>query len=139
MKKAFSDQQSAFSGVPRRSQAKAGLVLLLVLSLFLPAVSVLRAQAAGTPSITLNWAASSGVVSNYFVERSAVTNGVFTEIATIGPVTTYTDTNVVQGTWYFYRVRAGNPKGKSEYSNTAGTLFLLLPGNPGTLTLTIQQ
>ena len=131
MRKAFSSQHSAVS--------QPALLLVLLLLLFLPAVSVLRAQGAEpAKSIILNWGASSGVVSNYFVERSAVTNGVFTEIAIVGPVTTYTDTNVVQGTWYFYRVRAGNPAGKSGYSNTAGTLYLLLPGNPGTLTLTIQ-
>jgi hypothetical protein len=130
MKKAFSSQRSAVS--------QPALLLVLVLSLFLPAVSVLRAQAAGTPAVTLNWATSSGVVSNYFVERSATTatNG-FVEIATTGPVTTYSDTNVVQGTFYWYRVRAGNPAGRSGYSNTAGTLFLMTPGNPGNLTLTV--
>jgi hypothetical protein len=130
MRKAFSSQHSAVS--------QPALLLVLVLSLFLPAVSVLRAQAAGTPAVNLQWGASSGVVSNYFVERSATTatNG-FVEIATTGPVTTYSDTNVVQGTFYWYRVRAGNPAGRSGYSNTAGTLFLMTPGNPGNLTLTV--
>ena len=120
------------------SQPALLLLLVLVLSLFLPAVSVLRAQAAGTPAVNLQWGASSGVVSNYFVERSATTatNG-FVEIATTGPVLTYSDTNVVQGTFYWYRVRAGNPAGRSGYSNTAGTLFLMTPGNPGNLTVTV--
>jgi uncharacterized membrane protein len=109
------------------------IVLVLVVGVF-----IVRAQAAGTPAINLQWSGSSGVVSNYFVERSAVTatNG-FVEIATTGPVTTYSDTNVVQGTFYWYRVRAGNPAGRSGYSNTAGTLFLLTPGNPGNLTVTV--
>jgi hypothetical protein len=99
----------------------------------------LRAQAAGVSKpIILNWGASSGVVSNYFVERSVANTNSFTEIAVVGPVTTYTDTNLVDGTFYWYRVRAGNPAGKSDYSNTAGALYLLLPGKPGTLTLTIQ-
>ena len=109
------------------------IVLVLVVGVF-----IVRAQAAGTPAINLQWGGSSGVVSNYFVERSATTatNG-FVEIAAIGPVLTYTDTNVVQGTFYWYRVRAGNPAGRSGYSNTAGTLFLLTPGNPGNLTVTV--
>lgn len=138
MKKAFSSQRSAFSGVPRRSQAKAGLWSVVCGLLLFLAAFIARAQAAGPPAVTLNWSASSGIVSNYFVERSIGTTNSFTEIAVIGPVLTYTDTNVVQGTFYWYRVRAGNPAGKSDYSNTAGTLYLLVPGKPGTLTLTFQ-
>jgi hypothetical protein len=113
-------------------------LLTPVFCLLLLAVT-LRAQAAGVSKpIILNWGASSGVVSNYFVERSVANTNSFTEIAVVGPVTTYTDTNLVDGTFYWYRVRAGNPAGKSGYSNTAGALYLLLPGKPGTLTLTIQ-
>ena len=118
-----------------RAQLLWTLIVAVVLVLL---ATVIHAQAAGTPAVTLNWSASSGVVSNYFMERSSTsaTNG-FVEIATLGPVLTYSDTNVVQGTFYWYRVRAGNPAGRSGYSNTAGTLFLMTPGNPGTLTLTL--
>jgi hypothetical protein len=114
--------------------------LLLAACIFivlLLAVFIARAQAAGTPAVTLVWTASSGVVSNYFVERSTSPTNNFTEIATLGPVTTYSDTNGVQGTFYWYRVRAGNPAGRSGYSNTAGALFLMTPGNPGNLTVTV--
>jgi hypothetical protein len=118
---------------PAKLLLAAGIFTVLLLAAF-----IARAQAAGTPAVTLTWSASSGIVSNYFVERSIGTTNSFTEIAAIGPVLTYTDTNVVQGTFYWYRVRAGNPAGKSDYSNTAGTLYLLVPGKPGTLTLTFQ-
>ena len=98
-----------------------------------------RAQSPGlTKPITLTWIASSGVVSNYFVERSVGTTNNFTQIAVLGPGTTYSDTNLVDGTFYWYRVRAGNPAGKADYSNHAGALYLLLPSKPGTLTITIQ-
>jgi len=112
------------------------LIVAVVLGIL---ATVIHAQAAGVSKpIILNWGASSGVVSNYFIERSVANTNSFTEIAVVGPVTTYTDTNLVDGTFYWYRVRAGNPAGKSDYSNTAGALYLLLPGKPGTLTLTIQ-
>ena len=113
--------------------------LLTPVSCLLFLAAVIHAQAAGVSKpIILNWGAASGVVSNYFIERSVANTNSFTEIAVVGPVTTYTDTNLVDGTFYWYRVRAGNPAGKSDYSNTAGALYLLLPGKPGTLTLTIQ-
>lgn len=88
--------------------------------------------------VVLNWSAASGVVSNYFVERSLNPSNSWAEIAVLGPVTTHTDTNLVNGTFYWYRVRAGNPAGRGEYSNVAGALYLLLPGKPGALTITIQ-
>jgi predicted phage tail protein len=86
-------------------------------------------------TVTLTWTASSGVVSNYFVERSVTTTNNFVEIATIGPVTTYADTNLTDNTSYWYRVRAGNEAGRSPYSNIANKFFLFLPGGPGTLTV----
>ena len=143
MRKAFSGQHSAVSGqrtaFSSQHSAVSRLGLVLVLLLVILSAVIVRAQAAGpSKPIILNWSASSGIVSNYFIERSIGTTNSFTEIAVVGPVITYTDTNVVDGTFYWYRLRAGNPAGKSEYSNTAGTLYLLLPGKPGTLTLTIQ-
>jgi hypothetical protein len=112
----------------------ASLLLMLLLFLALP----LRAQS-GTNTVNLSWGASSGIVSNYFIERSIGTTNNFTALAVLGPVTNYQDRAITEGTFYWYRVRAGNPAGMSDYSNTAGTLVLFSPGKPGQITITITQ
>jgi hypothetical protein len=72
-------------------------------------------------SVTLNWTASSSSnVTNYRVYRGATTGGPYTIVATLGPVTTYTDTNVQAGQVYYYVTTAIDSTGaESAYSNEA--------------------
>lgn len=61
----------------------------------------------------------------------------FTPLATTGPnVVTYTDTAVVEGTTYCYRVDASNTAGPSPFSNIAGrTVPFTVPAPPSGLTV----
>jgi len=83
--------------------------------------------AAGTSQILLNWIASIGA-SSYTIKRAANGSGSFTNIAT-GVAATYTDTNVIPGTVYYYVVTAVNANGESDYSAPAiATLAAKLTG-----------
>lgn len=84
-------------------------------------------QAPGTPgtpsssnvtasSATLSWAASSGTVSNYQIERATgATSTSFSQVGTPSG-TTFTDSGLAANTTYRYRVRATNSAGTSAYS-----------------------
>ena len=72
----------------------------------------------------------------FYVER-AINGGAFTRIATVAaPTTTYTDTTVVAGDLYRYRVQAFNLVGVSAFSNTAQ--ILLAPPAPTSLVATLR-
>ncbi|HEX2947483.1 MAG TPA: S-layer homology domain-containing protein [Clostridia bacterium] len=82
----------------------------------------LYAYVTSTTAITLNWTDRSTNEQEYRIER--LTNaGVFTQIAVLPAVTgsaigiTYTDSTVLAGDTYIYRVRAWNAMGYSPYSN----------------------
>src|SRR5207249_8630917 len=103
------------------------------------APSSLTATALSSSRIDLAWAASSGAVTNYQVERCRTAACSFAPIATASG-TTYSDTTGLSAsTSYTYRVRASGPGGLSAYSNTASATTanfadvtaptLSLPGN----------
>jgi fibronectin type 3 domain-containing protein/regulation of enolase protein 1 (concanavalin A-like superfamily) len=80
------------------------------------APAALAASVSGS-TVTLSWAASTGTVTAYHVERS--TDGVtFTEIAGSVSTTSYVDTTASLNSTYTYRVRAENSGAYSGYSNT---------------------
>jgi len=96
-----------------------------------PAVTVpgtpasLSATVSGT-SVALAWAAALGTPVNYIVKRSTVTGGPYSTIATLGLVTTYTDSNLANGT-YFYVVAASNSAGSSGNSPQATAVVSVAP------------
>jgi hypothetical protein len=70
--------------------------------------------------IDLAWTDNSRVESGFKIERSPNGTSGWTQIATVGAnVTTYSDTGLTCSTTYYYRVRAYNAGGNSDYSNTA--------------------
>jgi hypothetical protein len=74
----------------------------------------------GKGSVILNWADNSTNEDSFLVERSTSLAGGYTQIATVAAnARTYTDNTVFRKTTYFYRVRASNSGGKSNYSNVA--------------------
>jgi hypothetical protein len=79
----------------------------------------LQAAAAGNHSITLSWTLGSGSPTGVKIERSL--DGLsFSQVVTLsGTPTSYTDNGLLQGTKYFYRVRATNTAGDSVNSNVA--------------------
>ena len=90
---------------------------------------------AGSDTVELAWtdnATATIPAEGFYVERST-NGGPFARIATVAtPTTTYTDTTVVAGDKYDYRVQAYNLVGTSAFSNTAS--ILLAPPAPTNLT-----
>lgn len=77
----------------------------------------LTAKAPSEANVQLSWTDTSATESGYRIERRA-SDTAFAEIATTGAnATSYNDSSVSAGTLYFYRVRAFNTTGNSEYSN----------------------
>jgi hypothetical protein len=84
------------------------------------APSSLSATAISKTRIDLNWIDNADNETAFKIERSKRVNTNFTQIATVGQdVTSYSDTNVKKNTLYYYRVRATNEYGDSDYSNEA--------------------
>ena len=76
--------------------------------------------AASASQLTLDWVDNTVGTANFIVERKTGTTVTYAWIATTGPgITTYTDSAVVAGTTYCYRVKASNAFGDSGYSNEA--------------------
>jgi len=73
---------------------------------------------AGDNRVTLTWSGASGATS-FNVKRSAAAGGPYTPIAANIKPRTYADTNVVNGTTYYYVVSATNGAGESGDSNEA--------------------
>jgi acid phosphatase type 7 len=97
----------------------------------------LTAIAASVSQIDLGWADNSDNEDGFRIERS--TDGTnFTEIATVpANSNTYSAGGLASGTPYFFRVRAYNAVGNSNYSNTAvATTLTTPPAAPSGLTAT---
>ncbi len=87
------------------------------------APSNLAATSASTSRSTLSWTDNSSNENGFAIERSASTQaGPFAQIATTSANTgSYGDAGLTSNWTYFYRVRAFNSNGYSDYSNTAST------------------
>ena len=97
--------------------------------------SALTATAQSGPQIALAWTDNSNNETGFTILRAtntAFTTGLTT--FTVGAnVSTYTDTPVVPGTTYSYRVRADNGIVGSAWSNTATVTFPAVPSTPAGL------
>lgn len=90
-----------------------------------PATPTGLAATAGNAQITLSWSADSGA-TGYYVKRSTITGGPYTQIATQSS-TTYADAGLTNGTKYFYVVAAYNSAGASANSAEASATPTLPP------------
>jgi hypothetical protein len=91
---------------------------------------------AGNASISLSWNPSPGA-TNYLLQRSTTNGGPYATVASL-PGTNYTDTNVVNGTTYYYVVSAMSAPGYtltavatdgSGLSSTSAPVQIII--NPG--------
>jgi fibronectin type 3 domain-containing protein len=83
----------------------------------------LVASASSTLGVTLKWStpASNGGanVTGYRIYRASA-SGAETLVATVGNVTSFTDTSAGEGGYFYYEVTAVNSLGESVFSNEAG-------------------
>ncbi|MHC4744798.1 MAG: PA14 domain-containing protein [Planctomycetota bacterium] len=89
-----------------------------------PAIPAAPSSLSATPvsqtQIDLDWTDNADNETGFKIERSKRVNTNFKEIATVGAdVTSFSDTTVRKNTLYYYRVRATNAYGDSDYSNEA--------------------
>jgi hypothetical protein len=79
--------------------------------------------------VSLVWTDNSNDETGFIIQRKTGVAGTYATIKTTGAnVTTYTDSSVIDGTLYYYRVCATNPAGNSAFSNEAsGTTPLAAP------------
>lgn len=88
----------------------------------------LRATAVGTNQIDLLWNDVSNNELGFNVERASTEDGPWSEIAALGSNTVaYADTPLAADTTYYYRVRAFNAFGQTDYSNIAHATTLDFP------------
>jgi len=79
------------------------------------------------PQIVLTWSDANNDEDNYLVERKDGWSGSFLNIVILGAnVTTYTDTGIVNGVSYTYRVRAYKNSGPT-YSNYSSLRTISVP------------
>lgn len=84
------------------------------------APSGLTATQSGLTSIDLAWTDNSSDETGFKIERKTGIGGTYAEIhTTAADVTMYADTGLTANTTYYYRVRATNADGDSDYSNEA--------------------
>lgn len=84
----------------------------------IPAAPTGLTAAAGNAQAALSWSASSGAAS-YTVLRSTTNGSGYAQVADGIAGTSYTDTGLVNGTTYYYVVKAVNSAGASGNSNQA--------------------
>ncbi len=89
----------------------------------------LQATSGGTSSISLTWTDNSTRETAYELDRSLTVD--FAQPTTLGlsaNISSYLDTNLTDGTTYFYRVRCTNPTaGPSANSNAASATTQIKP------------
>jgi len=90
------------------------------------------------PQVLLSWQDNANNESGFVIERSD-NGGAYILVVTVGErngtgIVSYTDTTIIPGNNYVYRVAAVNATGLSSYSNTGGVNLPALPTAPSGVT-----
>ncbi len=109
-----------------------GTTAVSITVIFPPAApSDLSASAISNSQINLAWTDNSNNETGFSIEEAVGNDSIFTPIDSVGPnVTTYSRTGLLASTDYFYRIRAYNIAGPSNYSNEASTTTPAAPVTP---------
>jgi hypothetical protein len=96
------------------------------------APSGLSASAASSSQINLSWTDNSSGESGFKIERKTGSGGTYSQITTVSAnVTTYSNIGLSEATTYYFRVRAYNAAGNSNYSNEANATTSSAGGGGG--------
>ena len=102
-----------------------------------PAPTGLAVTSKTASSISLSWSAVSGA-TGYKLQRSSTSDfSSNTEISTAAGTTSYTSTNLIAGTTYYYRVNATDAGGSSGWSVTLTVATIQAYTVPGSYTWTV--
>lgn len=103
----------------------------------------LKAANLSNTSVKLTWSEISSNETGFKIERKKTSSGSWGLIDTVGAnVKTYTDTGLSEKTTYYYRVRAYNSSGYSDYSNTISITTANAsekPDAPSSLKITVNS
>jgi hypothetical protein len=87
----------------------------------------LSSNALSDGTIELTWVNNADNQTGFKLDRMDPASGAFAEIAELGPgITTYTDTQLEEGTEYTYRLAAYNTETESDYSNTTSATTIIV-------------
>lgn len=105
------------------------------------APSGLSATTVSTTQIDLTWTSNSTNETGFKIERKPGILGAYTQVSTVAAgVTTFNDSGLIDGTQYYYRVRAYNDVGNSNYSNEANaTTAVAAPSGLSATTISTSQ
>lgn len=93
---------------------------------------------AGYSRVTLSWDAVTGA-TGYNVKRAIIAGGLYEIVASNISTNSYVDTDVVNGTTYYYVVTAVNPDGESANSNEASATPVSAPIPTGNALLRVTM
>ena len=129
-------QLRAYNAAGNSDYSNEALATTLAPPPLLSAPSNLTATPISSSQINLTWQDNSDNDSGFEIQRKTG-SGSYSQIATVGAgVTSYSNTALSASTTYYYRVRAYNAAGNSEYSDEASAITLPVPPPPpGTPTL----
>jgi hypothetical protein len=103
-------------------------------SALLPPTGLTGTLQAG-PQANLTWKDNATNETGYNLER-AVNGGAFATLTTLGVnATSYTDTTILPGNTYTYRVAATSTIGLSAYTNTVAVIVPVAPAAPTSFTV----
>ncbi len=95
------------------------------------APSNLSAKAISSSRIDLSWQDNSNNEAGFTIQRKTGLDGSYASIViTNANMTSYSDTSLISGTPYYYRVQANSPSGDTEFSNEAAATTLLVSSPP---------
>ncbi len=101
------------------------------------APSNLAASATNSSTINLSWNDNSTNETGFKIERKTGLAGAYQQIATVNAnIKNYPDAGLTAGTLYYYRVRAYNLGGDSDYSTEANATTTVPPNAPSNLVAT---
>jgi hypothetical protein len=126
-------------GADFRYDESGNLIGIVDLSAYPQAPSSLTATTTSPSTVNLRWTDNSNNEAGFLIEMKTE-GGTYSQIATVAAnVATYLVSNLSDGKTYYYRVRASNGYGTSDYSNESSASTKVPPNAPSNLVATVTS